>query len=107
MESTYIKEISEPDINEDDAKNEAAGIATRVTFFMSSDTREHHTHTHTNTQNVAQLQIEDFFEDKLALIGNIPQMKSQGERLQPLPAYLCFRSENRAALIDYFKKKER
>lgn len=69
---------------------------------MSSDTQ-----TRTHTHNVAQLQIEDFFEDKLALIGNIPQMKSQGERLQPLPAYLRFRSENRAALIDYFKKKER
>ncbi len=61
VETTYIKEISEPDINRDDETDEATEIAARVTSFMSSDT---HTHTHTHTkretcQNVEQLQIED------------------------------------------------
>lgn len=47
------------------------------------------------------------FEDKLALIGNIPPIKSQGERLEALPAYLGLGSKNRAAMIDYFKEKKR
>lgn len=46
IESAYIKEISEPDINDDDEKNEAPGIAARVTSFVSSDAHRH-THTHT------------------------------------------------------------
>lgn len=44
IESAYIKEISEPDIKDDDEKNEAPGIAAGVTSFVSSDAR---THTHT------------------------------------------------------------
>lgn len=55
VETTYIKEISEPDINRNDETDEATEIAARVTSFMSSDT-----HTHTEPcQNVEQLQIED------------------------------------------------
>lgn len=41
VESTYIKEISEPDINRDDETDEATGIAARVISFVSSDTHAH------------------------------------------------------------------